>query len=103
MDHVAAVQVDEVVVSCEAPALREQLLLLHAHDTGSSFVVLYRSRSELAAVLTALQRLSVPFLRAGPGWHPAAVFEQLREEKLVAGRITTVAWRGPNDPVLGQA
>ena len=103
MDHVAGVQDKEVVVSCEAPALREQLLLLHAHDFGSRFVVPYRSKSELASVLTVLQKLSVPFLGAGPGWHPAAVFEQLREERLVAGKITTVVWRGPNDPVLGQA
>jgi hypothetical protein len=62
----------------------------------------YSGQEELAVLLTRLQSLAIPFAAAGPGWHPAAVFQHLRSQHLVAGAISTIVWLGPGKFELGE-
>jgi hypothetical protein len=62
----------------------------------------YPGQEELAALLTGLQSLAIPFVAAGPGWHPAAVFQHLRSQHLVTGSIPTIVWLGPGKTRLGE-
>lgn len=48
-----------------------------------------------AKLLSALRDLGLPFVGAGPGWHPGAVFEELRERGLVLGPYKKIYWTGP--------
>jgi hypothetical protein len=51
----------------------------------------------LARLLGSLRDLGLPFLGAGPGWHPGAVFEDLRDRGLVAGSYRKIYWTGPGE------
>jgi hypothetical protein len=62
----------------------------------------YSGQEELAVLLTRLQLLAIPFVAAGPGWHPAAVFQHLRSRHLVTGTIPTIVWLGPGRIELGE-
>jgi len=62
----------------------------------------YSGQEELAVVLTRLQSLAIPFVAAGPGWHPAAVFQHLRSQQLVTGTIPTIVWLDPGKIELGE-
>jgi hypothetical protein len=62
----------------------------------------YSGQDELAVLLTRLQSLAIPFVSAGPGWHPAAVFQHLRSQHLVNGPIPTIVWSGTGKPELGE-
>jgi hypothetical protein len=62
----------------------------------------YSGQDELAVILTRLQSLAIPFVAAGPGWHPAAVFQRLRSQHLVTGSIPTIVWLGPGKTELGE-
>ena len=62
----------------------------------------YSGQEELAMLLTWLQSLAIPFFAAGPGWHPAAVFQHLRSQHLVTGTISTIVWLGPGKFELGE-
>ena len=52
-----------------------------------------------AAVLSALRDAGVCY-SAGPGWSPASVFEELRDNGLVAGPYQRVFWRGSGGYVI---
>lgn len=103
MDHVAAVLTKEISIRCSSTALHKSLLALGATDSKGFALIPYCSKQELAAALTSLQQLGVPFGHEPGDWPPAAVFQQLRSEGLVAGRIKTASWRAPHEPVLGCA
>ena len=62
----------------------------------------YTGQEQLAGLLTCLQSLAIPFVAAGPGWHPAAVFQRLRDQHLVTGSIPTIVWSGPGKIELGE-
>jgi hypothetical protein len=79
MDYVKDIRSNEVIVQCETTSL-QKALELPGTVTDEVAIVPFRDRSELAALLTWLQSLDVPFLDAGPGWTPAAVFQSMREE-----------------------
>lgn len=102
MEFVEAVLANEITVACRTPQLVEKLLGLGAFRTAMGVSLSYSSQQELASALTALQQLEVPFSE-GQGWPPSAVFQHLREQGLVSGRIKSVAWRSPNDPVVREA
>ncbi|WP_333679536.1 hypothetical protein [Dyella sp.] len=99
MDYVKDIRSDEIIVQCESPSLRKALEL-PGTVIDEVAVVPFRDWSELAALLTWLQSLEVPFLDAGPGWTPAAVFQLMREEGLVSGLISGIFWSGPGIPKL---
>lgn len=102
MDYVEAVLRNEITVACHSAQLVEELLKLGARKTATGASLHYSSQQELASAFTALQRLQIPFSE-GPGWPPSDVFQHLREQSLVSGRFKSVAWRGPNDPVVREA
>lgn len=54
-----------------------------------------RDERALADLLMALRDLGLPFLGAGPGWHPGAIFEDLRDRGLVTGSYRMIYWTGP--------
>lgn len=100
MDYVESVLASFVAVHCESGALRGKFGL--AADTGTSVVLPYADKAELARVLAALQELGIPFVSAGPN-PPSDVFEFLRSEGLVAGRVRGIRWRGPGDVIVDDA
>ena len=102
MDHVEAVFANSVSVRCASGPLRTELLAFgSASDHGVT--IPYTSKQALAAILSHLQQLQVPFGDAPGGWPPAAVFLRLRDEGLVHGNIGTVSWAGPELPISGAA
>ena len=104
MDYVEAVLEKEISLRCTTAALKQQLLSLGAIAKEQDvFSLSYGSKDELALALTKLQKLQVPFVGAGPGWHPAAVFTHLRDNGLVQNGIKTISWYGPNQPFFGEA
>ncbi len=60
----------------------------------------FANETELAATLTSLRDEGLPFLEVDHGWPPGAVFASLRDRDLVAGRYVSVAWTGPNTPIV---
>lgn len=98
MDYVDSVLATAVVVHCESEALRRELCGAVPLDSDSVSIG-YTGKPKLAGVLSLLQSLNVPFVSAGPTT-PSDVFELLRAEGLVAGKVRRIAWRGPGEPVL---
>jgi hypothetical protein len=103
MDHVEAVLIDSVHICCSPSPLLSELLALGATASSRGADIPFDSKQTLAAVLSQLQRLQVPFADAASGWPPAAIFAQLRDEGLVHGSITAVSWSSPGQPVLRAA
>ena len=100
---VAAVLPNSVSVENAPAGLAEELRELRCEREGKTTHFRYSSEPELASLLTKLQSLRIPFVAAGSGWHPAAVFEDLRGRGLVGGRIATIVWSGPSESALGEA
>lgn len=50
----------------------------------------YDDDAELAGVLTSLRDEGLPFLNAGSGWPPGAVFADLRDRGLVHGPYNAI-------------
>lgn len=83
-DHVSAVEAGVVVVVRG----RRRRRLPYADDV------------ELAAVLTALRDEGLPFVDAGPGWPPGAIFADLRDRGLVRGSYDGIVWSGPGETLV---
>lgn len=64
MDYVESVLASSIAVHCESDALRDKLGV--AADAGVSVALPYANKAELAGVLTALQKLSIPIRLCGP-------------------------------------
>jgi hypothetical protein len=60
----------------------------------------YADQEQLVELLVRLQSLAIPFVAAGSGWHPAAVFQYFRAQHLVTGTIPTIVWLGPGKAEL---
>lgn len=101
MNYVSAVLSKSVKVAV-AGAMPPELRALGAQIDDGVAQLSYASKSELAAVLTTLQRAGLLFADEPAGWPPAAVFQQLRDESLVSGEIRTVSWAGVDKPVFGK-
>lgn len=54
----------------------------------------------MAVVMNALRDIGLPFLGAGPGWHPGAIFENLRDRGLTIGLYRKIEWYGPGEWVV---
>ena len=102
MNYVCAVQSKSVKVAVSR-AVPPELTALGAQIVDGAAHLSFTSQSELAAVLTSLQRADFPFADEPAGWPPAAVFQQLRDESLVSGEIRTISWTAPGMPVFGVA
>jgi hypothetical protein len=104
MDHVAAILSSEVRLECSSVALRGKLgsMVSDCEDDDADVCLPFSSKEELARILTQLQNFCLAFGSEPAGWSPASVFEQLRDEGLVQGKIKTVVWRGRGDPVVSE-
>ncbi len=98
--YVAAVNAAHVLVVGSMPEL--QSAIAGGSNGPHGYELYYNTEQDLAETLSTLQHINLPFLAAGPGWTPADVFEQLREKGLVSGKVRTVVWRRPNEPVYGE-
>lgn len=104
MSYIRAVFASEVRLDCVPEIFREKLGSMGSvcKKDGTGPYISFSSKEDLAKVLTHLQSFGFAFGNEPAGWPPAAVFEQLRDEGLVHGKIKTVTWRGPGDPVYGE-
>lgn len=100
MDYVSSVLDDSVMVHCESGCLGGKFGL--PADAGPIVALPYADKAELAGVLTTLQALGIPFVSVGP-LAPLDVFEFLRDEGLVTGRVRSISWRSPGEPFLYDA
>lgn len=100
MDYVSSVLDDSVMVHCESGCLGGKFGL--PLDAGPTVALPYADKAELASVLTTLQALGIPFVSAG-SLAPLDVFEFLRDEGLVTGRVRGISWRSRGDSVLDDA
>ena len=87
-------------VAVEPVGLAEKLSDIPFEREGETTRLRYSSEPELASLMARLRSLHIPFVAVGPGWHPAAVFEDLRRRGLVSGRIATIVWSGPGESTL---
>ncbi len=62
---------------------------------GAVWELEFRDFEELGALLGQLRDLGILFSDAPDGWPPAAVFEDLRDQRLVTGSFNAVIWSGP--------
>jgi hypothetical protein len=60
----------------------------------------YVDEHELAKKLHELNILGFLFVGEPAGWPPAAIFDHLREKKLLDDNFKEVTWRGPGDWVV---
>lgn len=91
--HVAVADGDTVELSAIPQA--NQAAFLHLGFTASSPNSLKRKvddDQQKAALFGQLRDLGVCFAR-GREWSPAEVFEWLRDQKLLQGSFTALAWR----------
>ncbi|NHF65230.1 hypothetical protein [Xanthomonas hortorum] len=99
MNYVSAVLDQHVHVICEV-AMRQKLLA-RGTSIQDGMNLSFKTPQELSEIFSLLQSLQIPFADAPAGWPPTAVFARLRDQGLVQGAITTVAWIAPDMPVLG--
>ncbi len=94
----------EIVVVCEGAEAENQAAALGGKREffGRRWRIACRERKTLAKALAGLRAAGFYFADQPHGWPPAAVFDQLREEGLVEGRVKRVTWRGPDEPVLSE-
>jgi len=59
------------------------------------WVIPFGDNNDLAEKLQQLNKLGVLFVGEPAGWPPAAIFEALRERKLVNGSFKEISWTGP--------
>ncbi|MBB4130816.1 hypothetical protein [Xanthomonas sp. 3075] len=100
MTDVRAVLEQQVHVVCERGDMSAQLRA-HGTDAKDGVRLPFHSHQELAEIFSLLQSLQIPFTDTPAGWPPAAVFAQLRDQGLVQGAITTIAWTRPDTAVFG--
>ena len=100
---VAAILHNCIAVENAPAGFSEELPDFPCERKGSTTYLYYSSEPELVSLLASLQSIGIPFVAAGPGWHPAAVFEELRGRGLVNGRISTIVWSGPSENIIGEA
>jgi hypothetical protein len=100
-DYVSLILGTEVRVARVTPerlralqALPGDLARVRAHD--GNVVLVAPDRNALGALLGCLRDLGIAF-SYGPGWHPSAVFADLRDRGAVHGTYREIAWRGPGD------
>jgi hypothetical protein len=58
------------------------------------WIIHFSDDNDLAEKLQLLNRLGVLFVGEPSGWPPAAIFEDLRERKLVDGNFKEISWTG---------
>ncbi|WP_253254135.1 hypothetical protein [Xanthomonas arboricola] len=73
LEHVDAILDDYVRVVCSTGHVRKQLLAVGT-TTDDGVAIAYTSKQTLAAALSHLQSLHLPFGDAPGGWAPASVF-----------------------------
>jgi hypothetical protein len=103
IDHVRQILGLAVALECHDAHLDRRCRERGAASDGYGLRFEHHDRGELARTLTWLQSEGVPFLDEPGGWPPAAVFDAMRDEGLVSGRIRRVSWLGPNEPVFTES
>ncbi|KLD72374.1 hypothetical protein [Xanthomonas pisi] len=99
MNHVSAVLDHHAHVICDSGM--RQKLPTRGTSLQDGISLSFKSSQELPDILSLLQSLQIPFADVPAGWPPAAVFAHRRDQGLVQGAITTIAWVAPGMPVLG--
>jgi hypothetical protein len=59
------------------------------------WIIPFGDDNDLAQDLQFLNKLGVLFAGEPSGWAPAAIFEDLRERKLLDGSFKEISWTGP--------
>jgi len=63
-------------------------------NDGLFWIIPFGDDNDLAQDLQFLNKLGVLFAGEPSGWAPAAIFEDLRERKLVDGNFKEISWTG---------
>jgi hypothetical protein len=86
--YIVACDADRLEIHCDTiRAARRLLPLGFQQDVDRTGTIVYAlsvtTDSGKSVILTALRDLVIPFAQALAGWPPSAVFEHLREQRLV--------------------
>jgi len=103
MNYIGQVLGNKIVAHCSNKAAVEVLLAMGAKRkllNRSRFELDARSKEGLACSLESLRDAGFLFAGGSAGWPPSAVFEHLRDEGWVKGKINVVTWKSNSDPVV---
>lgn len=103
-NYIAAVLSDEIVIYCATSDKKKLLKTLGAKSkifNHQTWYLKYKKNDEndLGCMLTKLRDFGFCFAGSAGGWPPAAIFEHLREKRLVTGKIIEILWRAPNKAI----
>ena len=100
VNYIKDIRSNKLVIYCIDNALVKFLIEMGGHRglfDRNKFELNVGSKNLLADSLMKLRDAGFHFAGGSSGWHPAAVFEHLRAEGLVNGKINVVVWKGKGE------
>ena len=97
--NVSLISTDTIRIENVSDNLLDSLKNLGAKESTTNneavWIIHFGDDNDLAEKLQLLNQLGVLFAGEPSGWPPAAIFEDLRERKLVDGSFNEISWTGP--------
>ena len=97
--NVSLISTDTIRIEDVSNNLLDSLKNLGAIESAiyneAVWIIHFGDDNDLAEKLQLLNRLGVLFVGEPFGWPPAAIFEDLRERKLLDGSFKEISWTGP--------
>jgi hypothetical protein len=60
----------------------------------------FNNQEEMIGAINKIRAHGIPFLGAGPGWHPSSILADLRERGLISGSWKEVVWEDRFHPII---
>lgn len=103
-DYVVSILDDSIVINCvnnNKELYLKKLGACRGFFKRDRWILKYCpvNRSGLAIKLEKLRDAGFYFAGAAGGWPPAAVFDLLREQGYVDGKIIEIVWRAPGEVI----
>jgi hypothetical protein len=100
-DHVKDIDESMILIevaSHEIQSSVQEMGAARARMLGHTWRIAYTDNNDLAAKLSKLRDLGLPFLGGPSGWPPAAVVAEFRDQGLMTGSYREIIWRGNGLP-----
>ncbi len=101
-DYIVAILASDIVINCVSKSKGKLLKEIGARRklfVRSKWYLDYEvdNKKQLALKLEQLRDWGFCFAGAAGGWPPSAVFDLLRAEGYVSGKIIEIMWRNPEE------
>jgi len=103
ISYVEDISDSEICIVCRDDSSSEKVKSLGGKRRLSSpmnWTLQYTSETELASHLSELRDAQFAMAGSLSGWPPSAIFEQLRDKRVLAGKFSEIMWAGPGKEVL---